>query len=125
MRLETTAQIVATVSATGVNGWCTAALIRLVLGALKMRRSFIVSRVFFELRPFIPGLVVVEYVSRTLVHYPMGLRLLDLVAGAFCWWVYRDDKDDDDRWNKRRKKLVERVASVGGRLQVVPVEASR
>jgi hypothetical protein len=37
------------------------------------------------------------------------------------WWLWRNDKDDDDRWKRRRTKLAEKVEQVGGKLTVTPV----
>lgn len=39
----------------------------------------------------------------------------------FCWWLLRrGDRDDDDRWKRRGRRLRERVAAVRGRLVVQP-----
>jgi hypothetical protein len=81
----------------------------------------IVSHMFFNLRPFyFPALAVVTlYAIR---HGDMSV--VDYIFNAFSWvggfWI-RNDKDDDDRWKRRREKLAAKVQETGGKLTVVPV----
>lgn len=44
-------------------------------------------------------------------------------VNVFNWWHFRNWPDDDNRWNKRRKKLQSKVKEMSGRLIVVPGEA--
>lgn len=73
-----------------------------------------------ELRPVIPavvGLFVVAGVGVDGGYMLLPSRLIAAgIIGAW-WWVSRND---DDRWKRRRQRMAERVASVGGRLRVVP-----
>lgn len=81
-----------------------------------------VNWVFFEGRPFVPALSVVAYLAGALSTGGglVGLRAVSLVGGLLLWWIARHEKDDDDRWRKRRAKVAEQVRRVGARLQVVP-----
>lgn len=49
-------------------------------------------------------------------------QLLDLVfiiAYLYLWWIFRND--GDDRWKKRRRKMLAKVKQVGRKLVVVPI----
>lgn len=39
----------------------------------------------------------------------------------WIWWQIRENDDHDDRWKKRRKKVVSVVKVVAGKLVVVPL----
>lgn len=81
----------------------------------------IMSWIFFNLRPFyFPALAVV-----TLSLIQRGdAGTADYILNAVSWvggyWM-RNDKDDDDRWKRRREKLAAKVQEAGGKLVVVPV----
>jgi hypothetical protein len=66
---------------------------------------------------FCPLLRVLAYgrPMRPLEMFFVGTNLL-------LWWAHRNAGDDDDRWKRRRKKLTEKIAQVGSRLTVVPVQ---
>jgi hypothetical protein len=82
----------------------------------------VVTWVFFEGRPFIPTVVAGYCLSGALVHGTdgMGTRAFCAVGVLAGWCAACFEKDDDDRWRKRRAKAAERVRRVGARLQVVP-----
>ncbi len=49
-------------------------------------------------------------------HTSAGISTFFGVLFLWLWW-----KDDgNDRWKKTKKKLAEKVAQIGGKLQVVP-----
>ena len=82
----------------------------------------IVSSVFFNLRPFyFPALAVYTvYLIRIgdldgIVDY-----LLNAISWVGGYWM-RNDKDDEDRWKRRREKVAAKVQEAGGKLVVVPV----
>lgn len=43
-----------------------------------------------------------------------------ILFGVFVGWYLLKSLGDDDRWKRRRKKLLEKVSSVGGRLVITP-----
>lgn len=81
------------------------------------------ARPYRELRPFALPLWLVSTGPDLVVHPNWGTRIA-FGFGAVAWLVIRFDKDDDDRWKRRRKRLASKVAEVGGRLQVVPAGSS-
>jgi hypothetical protein len=103
--------------------WCYAALAKL-FGPLRLTlpRDVWVA-VFAEFKPLaLPALLVGHVVMCVENGDPWNLaRLAGTGWSVACWWVIcRNDKDDDDRWKRRRKRLASKVAVVSGRLQVVP-----
>ena len=85
-----------------------------------------INWVFFELRPIAPFFLLASYLLESVLrgNHGMGWRIFTLACGAYNWWASRGDKDDDDRWKKRRRKVAARVKQVGQRLAVVPAGAS-
>ena len=81
-------------------------------------------RIRAELKPFVLPAVIGGYVVDAPLRQLDWSDGLTLALNLLLVWMYHKDEDDDDRWKRRRKKLVERVAEVGGRLQVVPQGAS-
>jgi hypothetical protein len=84
----------------------------------------ILNKIFFNLRPFyLPAVAVVTFAA---------IRRGDMTGADYFWnavsWVgwawIRSDKDDDDRWKRRREKLTAKVQEAGGKLVVVPVGAN-
>ena len=76
-----------------------------------------------ELKPFALGFVLAADLPGIATE-PSFWNYLFFAIALGCWWLYRHDKDDDDRWKRRGQKLADKVAEVGGRLQVVPAGAS-
>lgn len=78
--------------------------------------------VWQELRPFYLAAVSVEVAHEVASGEFSGW--LDPASAAlayFAWYLLKDIDDPDDRWKRRKAKLVERIGLVGGRLKVVPV----
>jgi hypothetical protein len=79
---------------------------------------------FFELRPFyLPALGVymgIQLASKV----PSWINWLTFAIDLAIWFFYKDFKDDDDRWRKRRNKASQAIARVGARLVVVPVRVN-
>lgn len=78
--------------------------------------------IFFELRPLMPALIVSVYLVLAVTDgvTDMGWRIFDL---AFRFWIWRKscrEKDDDDRWRKRRRKLADLVTVTPAGLKVAP-----
>ncbi len=49
-------------------------------------------------------------------HTSAGISTFFGVLFIWLWWM----NDGNDRWKKTKKKLAEKVAEIGGKLQVVP-----
>ena len=80
-----------------------------------------VAAVYHELRPFYLPAVAVGFLADSVLNDPnLTWRLITLGVNLFNWVQYKDAGDGDDRWKRRKAKLVEKVAEVGGRLTVVP-----
>lgn len=61
-------------------------------------------------------------------HQSWGWIVWDVIVilmTFFVWIIIHNDKDKDDRWKKRRKKLAARVKQMGGKLVVVPIPVTR
>lgn len=104
------------------DAWTFAYCARLVLRTLGRSPMALANRVFFELRPFFPAIIIAYFVVGAVVDGSdgAGWRGFTVACGALNWWMSRRDKDDDDRWKRRREALTARIADVGGRLAVVP-----
>lgn len=91
--------------------------------ALMIRlRLAVIRRIFHELRPFyLPAALFGNLAPVIFRHQNMGvLYAVFFGCSIYCWFAYKDvDKDDDDRWKRRRRKVAERVEAAGGRLTVV------
>jgi hypothetical protein len=72
-----------------------------------------------ELKPFALWLLLAEYAPIIAADATLW-NLLGLGFQLSLWLFYRRG-DDDDLWKRRRKKLADKVAEVGGRLVLVPV----
>lgn len=79
-------------------------------------------RLFAELRPFYLLAVLVSIADLALNGEMLGWNTVFCALNLACWWIYKD-ADDDDRWKRRRRKVAEKVARLGGRLTVVPAES--
>jgi len=75
-----------------------------------------------ELKPFALGLYLASELE-AMSSDPGFWTYLFFAIGLYCWWAYRSDKDDDDRWKRRKQRLADKVAEVGGRLTIVPAGA--
>lgn len=84
------------------------------------RRTPAASRIFHELRPlYWPAIV-----GDALTSAPDGFSAWDpfrLGCWVLCWYLLRNERDDDDRWKRRKQKLAEKVSVTAGGLKVVPV----
>ncbi len=75
--------------------------------------------IWAELRPFyLPAVAV--YIGKIVFEGEMsGWNIFFAAAALACWWIYKD-VDEDDRWKRRRAKLVEKLERRGSRLVAVP-----
>lgn len=78
--------------------------------------------IWAELRLFYLPAVAIVIGSLVLRGEVLGWNTLVIFCDLMNWFMLKN-LDDDDRWKRRRKKLSEKVARVGGRLVAVPVKA--
>jgi Flp pilus assembly protein TadB len=73
-----------------------------------------------ELRPFTLAAVIGQHLGDVaLAHDPWNvMRLFWTGVNLLIWWLFRNRHDD--RWNKRRRKLAEKVQQIGGKLVITP-----
>lgn len=85
-------------------------------------RIRVIRTIFHELRPFyLPAALFGNLAPVVAQHQRVTvLTAVFFACSIYCWFAYKDvDKDDDDRWKRRRRKVAERVEAAGGRLTVV------
>lgn len=77
--------------------------------------------IFHELKPFIRFMTIARF----------GIHCLDLsptlwvhagVLGLDLWnyYMYKDQDDDDDRWKRRKQKVLDKITITDGKLAVIP-----
>lgn len=104
--------------------WVFAGMAIVMAKSVTREPSAAVRAVYHELRPFYLPLVLVGNVAWVISRGSSGMAVYGQVAlDVLLWFLYRNVVDDD-RWKRRGKRLTERVARVGDRLDVVPGGAS-
>jgi hypothetical protein len=107
--------------------WCFASPVLLMMrwAGLRDTRLYRLWRgIRMELRPFRYLMVAVIYLPPIFTYGgALGWNGAGLGTCLICCAIDRPDDDDDDRWKRRKKKVADKVAQVGGRLQVVPAGA--
>lgn len=73
---------------------------------------------FHEFKPLYPIAYVVVYGPDVVTGHVEAWTVAGMFFGIMNWFTFKDI-DDDDRWKRRRRKVVERVRALGGRLTVV------
>ncbi len=76
--------------------------------------------VHWELRPFYLSALGGYVLCTALTGSVNFWTAVEFVWYGLVWHWFKDIGGDDDRWRRRRKKLVEKVALVNGRLTVSP-----
>jgi len=87
------------------------------------RRPPWAKELFSELLPFYLPAVLVG-TAFDLHHHESLWFMFFRACELFNWFVLKDLNDDDDRWKRRKKKAVETIEKVGGRLKVVAVSVA-
>ncbi len=102
--------------------WTYAFLTRSVARGFGRQAPRIVTRVFFEMRPFVPALLTARYVCAAVTDGVdnIGWRIAFLALDIAVYLMARREKDDDDRWKKRLEALSDKVSDLGHRLVVIP-----
>lgn len=118
-------RVLAAVATAGYLAWLFASFTLPIARALRVDTTILKS-IRMELHPFRWALVGAAYVLPFFSdHDPGGFwHNTAFAMNLLNCWLYRKDKDDDDRWKRRREKLAAMVAEVGGKLQIVPAGAS-
>lgn len=75
--------------------------------------------IWAELKPFYLTATAVIIARHVMTGEMVGWNALWDACRIYNWFQFKDI-DDDDRWKRRKAKLVEKVAQRGGRLVVVP-----
>lgn len=104
--------------------WVWSYCIRMILKLMNRDAPGVINRIFFEGRPVVPLLLLAAYLAGAIADGVdgMGWRIWNLAFGFWNWWTARNEKDDDDRWKRRRQAVADRVANVGHKLVVARAE---
>lgn len=102
--------------------WSYIYVFRAFLRGIGRREPRWASRVFFEVRPFIPACITARYVSYAVTDgvHNVGWRTIFLALDVAVYLIARREKDDDDRWKKRLQAMGDKVSDLGHRLVVIP-----
>lgn len=100
--------------------WTISASILAWAGLFSMKRPEVARWFFHELRPFYLPAVVLHVGYLSAHDQILGWNTLWATLSLINWWGLKDVDDDDDRWKRRRRKVAEKIARIGGRLAVVP-----
>lgn len=111
-------------STTAATAWMLSFIVRSVSRLLGRSAPPAANWFFFEVRPLAPFFMVGAFLAGAVAYGSdgTGIRIFNLVMGLANWLMARREKDDDDRWKRRRDAATARVAEIGGRLQVVPAK---
>ena len=115
-------QLISAVGATGWTAYVIASMCVFILRAAGQDIPPLARAVRAELKPFALPLILAATVPDALA-YPDPVSVGVVAMCVVGWWLSRHDKDDDDRWKRRRQRLAAKVAAVAGRLAVVPAES--
>lgn len=74
---------------------------------------------FAELRPFYLPCTFFHITYLAMTEPMWGWNIVNTFFQLLNWFLYKD-VDDDDRWKKRKAKLVEKITRIGSRLVVAP-----
>lgn len=91
--------------------------------AKQWRGVRLAATIFYNLKPFAVPLIAAQFVTTVAMSPRINLGAdLTLILDVAFWWVcVRRDKDDDDRWRKRGRKLAGKIRALdSGRLAVEP-----
>ena len=121
--MNVTMAVVGTIASNIKLAWVVSAIILL----LSNRERPAIRWMYFELRPLYLPACAAYWAEHLLFDHidgwerwwiPFGV-LIDLVT----WWFYKDRYGDDDRWQRRAKRVSDVVRNVGHRLVVTPAGA--
>lgn len=93
---------------------------------ISRNRDRVVRWLLHEIRPFVLPLIFIQYFAPVVIqgHVLTTGNMIGIGLALWNWLVCRKiGDDDDDRWKRRKAKVAEKVANIGGRLTVVPAGA--
>lgn len=81
---------------------------------------------YHEIKVFYPVIMVIKAGCTMSLHeWDNPQSAIGFFLDLACWWYIRDfDKDDEDRWKRRKDKALEKVSRLGSRLVVQPISAT-
>ena len=74
---------------------------------------------YLEIKPFFLYFLTFDLIADALRHPPSLWDALLFANSVFAYYIMRN-LDDDDRWKRRKAKLIEMVSVAEGKLVVVP-----
>src|SRR5205823_6256006 len=114
--------LIFTVAAMVVSAWTWAAIVMTWCRLLRPTagQPAILRAVFHELRPFYLPSAVLVLVDQTMHDDSLFWRSFTFACSLANWCYCKYRFEYDDRWKRRKAKLVEKVRALGGRLTVEP-----
>lgn len=77
--------------------------------------------IFCEVKPFFRTFAILIGLYHALPLQPFSwLSVLVTALQLAYFHIFKDLDDDDDRWKRRRQKLLDKVTITGGKLAVIP-----
>lgn len=114
-----------------ISVFCALAIVAWMLSAIFIQQSKnrlppentvlrIARWIFHELKPFFLTVAIVRFGTSSL-PVDSWLWAHVIVFGIDClnWYFYKDI-DDDDRWQRRKQKLLDKITITDGKLAVIP-----
>lgn len=101
------------------NLWLYAAFIIFVVRVAGGEPYQSIRTIFHELKPFYLPSTVIGYIFGSTYRERDGWDIVFFAVAVLSYWLYKN-VDKDDRWQKRKEKLLEKVAQVGAKLAIVP-----
>ena len=96
-------------------------IVVLVSSSMKRYTSDRAKAVYFTILPsaWVLHLAYGTFVMATAPSYGQIMGAIYFICGILWYFVWKRDKDKDDRWKKWRKKAAEKVSVLNGRLVTV------
>lgn len=77
--------------------------------------------IFHEVKPFFRAVAAVRLAIYCLDPSPaLIIHVILFGMDLYCYELLKDVDDDDDRWGRRKQRLLDKVSVVNGRLAVTP-----
>lgn len=119
-----TATIVEALAGLTVSLWSVSGVILSITKSFGVRRDHPALRTWrwtwAELRPFYLSAVAVKIGLLVVSGEMLGWNTFFSACYVLNWFYFKDI-DEDDRWKRRKAKLLEKVTRKGGRLVAAPV----
>lgn len=91
----------------------------------KFGKTFVAIAKFLyhEIKPFYWPIALIHQIDRWLdPNEHISIKIVGAILTFLTWQVFKN-VDDDDRWKRRKQKLLEKVKVEAGKLVTVPVPA--